>query len=211
MKKFGNFGKIAQVLLAFVFVIVLAVVLGAIGGFGVVAANVGTVIAGEALSTENMETAEPGLLLDDIDEVVTKMWPAYAPLDQLLRTGIKDARRATDSIKCRHYSVEAKPINDTVTAAITAANQQALDIPVGNVSLYGIGDTIFIPSVGGYAEGAGTTKLANSALQFYIYGVDASNNLVKAIPVNGDNATTAKKSLLKTPSLLVKTPCFVPP
>jgi hypothetical protein len=83
-----------------------------------------------------------------------------------------------------------------VTEAVTAANQAAFDLKVANVSLYGVGDTLFIKGVRGYAEGAGTTLLANAPLQLYVYGVDASNNLVKVMPVNGDN-TTAKKSLLK--------------
>lgn len=165
---------------------------------GVMLGQVGTVIAGQASTVENVETAEPGLHLDDIDSVVTKMWPAYAPLDQLLRTGLKDTRRGTNSLKVRHYAVETKPFDDVVTGAIVAANQQSFDLPVGNVSLYGVGDTIFVNGVPGYAEGLGTTPLANSELELYVYQVDQSNNLVKVVPVNGDGATTPNKSLLKT-------------
>ena len=164
---------------------------------GLILGNVGTVVT-EPLGTEAIKEAQPGLLLDDIDEVVTKMWPAYAPMDQLLRTGIKDSRRATRSIKTRHYAVETKPFEDIVTVAVTAANQSAFDLSVGNPTLYGVGDTIFIPSVKGYAEGAGTTKMANAPLQLYVNQVDVANSIVKVNPVNGDNATTAKKSLLKT-------------
>ena len=108
--------------------------------------------------------------MDDIDEVVTKDVASYAPLDQLLRTGIKDSRRATDSIKCRHFSVETKPFNDIVSTAVTAANQSAFSLGVTNPALYGVGDTIFINGVPGFAEGAGTTALANSNLQLYVYG-----------------------------------------
>ena len=144
MKGLIKLKGIAQVLLVFVVGFAFATVFGMIAGAaGLVAANVGTVVDG-ALGTEAIETAQPGLLLDDIDDVVTKMWPAYAPLDQLLRTGIKDSRRATDSLKTRHYSVETKPFNDTVSKAVTAANQSAFDLEVGNTALYGVGDTIFI-------------------------------------------------------------------
>lgn len=191
---------LASILLVVVVAICTATLFGAFGavlGIGVTMANVGTVIAGEALGTENMAGAQAGLMLDDIDEMVTKMWPSSAPLDQLMRTGIKDARRNTDSIKCRHYSVETKPFNDVVQTAVTAANQQSFSLSVGNPALYGIGDTIFIKGVPGYAEGAGTTALANTNLQLYVYEVDASTNTVKVVPVNGDNATTSKKSLLK--------------
>ncbi len=184
----------------------LIVLLGTVFGTGMLtpfgiayamADTVGSVIANEAAGMENVEGAAEGIHLDDIDQVVTKMWPGYAPMDQLLRN-IKGIRRATDSIKTRHYSVETKPFNDTVSTAVAAANQSSFDLKVGNVSLYGEGDTIFIPSVPGYAEGAGTTTLANAPLQLYVYAVDTANNLVKVIPVNGDNAATDKKSLLKT-------------
>jgi len=190
---------LASVLLVFIIGLVCVSVFGLIAGAAAatLAASVGTVVSGEALSTEGIEEAEPGLLLDDIDEVVTKMWPSYAPLDQLLRTGIKDNRRATDSLKVRHYSVETKPFNDTVEEAVTAANQSAFDLVVSNIALYGEGDTIFIKDVGGYAEGAGQTKLANALLQLYVYGIDSANGTLKVMPVNGDNANTTKKSLLK--------------
>ena len=198
MKTAFKIRNLASILLVFIVGLAFISLFGALAGAAATLAAVGTVVSGEALSTENISEAESQLLLDDIDEVVTKMWPAYAPLDQLLRTGIKDNRRATDSLKVRHYSVETKPFNDTVTAGVTAANQSAFDLPVGNVALYGIGDTIFVKDVGGYAEGAGTTQLANSLLQLYVYGVDSANDIVKVVPVNGDNATTPKKSLLKT-------------
>ena len=199
MKGINKMKGFAQVLLVFIVGFALATVFGMIGGAaGMILGNVGTVVPGEALGTEAIETAQSGLLLDDIDEVVTKMWPAYAPLDQLLRTGIKDSRRATDSLKCRHYSVETKPFDDVVALAVTAANQSAFDLTVGNPALYGVGDTLFINGVPGYAEGQGTTVLPNSTLQLYVYATDTANNIMKVIPVNGDNATTPKKSLLKT-------------
>lgn len=201
MKRVFKIKGLASILLVVVVGIVFATLFGAFGaalGMGVTMANVGTVISGEALGTENMSGAESGLLLDDIDEVVTKMWPSSAPLDQLLRTGMKDARRGTNSLKVRHYSVEAKPFNDVVQTAVVAANQQAFNLVVGNPALYGVGDTIFIKGVPGYGEGLGTTPLANANLQLYVYEVDSSTNTIKVVPVNGDNATTAKKSLLKT-------------
>lgn len=198
MKRLFNTKSLASILLVCVAGLIVATLFGAVtAAVGAVYA-VGTVIAGEAASVENVEEAEPGIHLDDIDAAVTKMWPSYAPLDQLLRTGIKDNRRKTSSLKVRHYSVETKPFSDTVTAAIVAANQQAFDLPITNPSLYGVGDTVFIKGVPGFAEGAGTTPLANANLQLYVYQVDPSNNLVKVIPVNGDNASVANKSLLKT-------------
>ena len=197
MKRLFNIKSLASILLVCVAAFIVATLFGAITAAAGAVYAVGNVIAGEGLYTENMEAAQPGLLLDDIDEVVTKMWPSYAPLDQLLRTGIKDSRRATDSIKCRHFSVETKPFNDVVTAAVTAANQSAFNLPITNPALYGVGDTLFINGVPGFAEGAGTTALANANLQLYVYAVDASTNIVKVIPVNGDNASVANKSLLK--------------
>ena len=154
-------------------------------------------VVNDVLDTENSEAASAGLHLDDIDAVVTKMWPAYAPLDQLLRTGIKDARRATTSIKCRHYAVETKPFDDVVALAVTAANQASFDLKVGNTALYGTNQTIFINGVPGFAEGAGTTPLANVDLELHVYAVDNANGLLKVVPVNGDNASQANKSLLK--------------
>ena len=199
MKALKAMKGLGQVLIVLVFGLAVTSLIGMIAGLGAgITVAVGTVVPGETLTTEGISDAASGLLLDDIDEVVTKMWPAYAPLDQLLRTGLKDSRRATDSLKARHYSVEVKPFHDTVATAVTAANQPAFDLVVNNINLYGVGDTIFLPSVGGYAEGLGTTKLANAALQLYVYGIDSSNNTLKVMPVNGDNATTAKKSLLKT-------------
>lgn len=168
-----------------------------LGAAGIIYGTIGAVVADAALTTESIDSNASDLLLDDIDKEVTKMWPSYAPLDQLFRTGMKGSRRATTSIKARHYSVEVKPFTDVVTGAITASNQASFNLPVGNVSLYGVNDTIFIPSVGGYAEGLGTTKLANAPLQLFVYDIDRSANILKVVPVNGDNATTAKKSLLK--------------
>ena len=193
--KFKVHGIIGS-LLALVMILTTNLLFAAFIPIGVLAAAVGTVVT-EPLSTENVDAAESQLHLDDIDAVVTKMWPAFAPLDQLLRTGIKDQRRGCDAIKTRHYAVETKPFEDVVTQAVVAANQQAFDLPVGNTALYGVGQTIFINGVPGYAEGAGATPLANTDLQLYVYAVDSSNNLVKVMPVNGDNVTTPNKSLLK--------------
>lgn len=197
MKRVFNIKSLASILLVFVVGLCFATIFGAVGaalGVGYTLAN--TIIPGEPLSTENMNDAESGLLLDDIDAVVTKMWPSSAPLDQLMRTGIKDSRRSTDSLKVRHYSVEAKPFNDVVQEAVVAANQQSFILPVGNPALYGVGDTVFINGVPGFAEGEGAVALANANLQLYVYDVDSSTSTVKVIPVNGDNSTS-KKSLLK--------------
>jgi hypothetical protein len=166
------------------------------GGF-VIATAAGAVVAGDTLTTTGMRENSERLLLDDIDEEVTKMWASAAPLDQLLRKGLKDNRRSTDSIKNRHYGVASKPFSDVATAAVVASNQEQFNLGVGNVSLYGPSDTIFIPSVRGYAEGEGTSLLANGALQLHVISVDRGNNQIRVMPVSGDNAASAKKSLLK--------------
>lgn len=158
----------------------------------------GTVVPGVSLSTENVEAAQPGIHLDDIDAIVTKQWPAYAPLDQLLRTGIKDQRRATKSITARNYAVETKPFEDTVTVAVVAANQSSFDLYVSNTDLYGVGDTVFVNGVPGIAENSATSQLANADLELVITLIDENNSLLKVQPVNGDGVTTAKKSLLVT-------------
>lgn len=199
--------KLSRLLLLFVGMFALVAFLDITLGIGLMAslfgagtamyAQVGTLI-NDVQSMENTESAEPGIHLDDIDAVVTKMWPSYAPLDQLLRTGMKDQRRGTDSIKTRHYAVETKPFDDVVALAVTAANQSAFDLKVGNTALYGTGQTIFINGIPGFAEGENTTPLANADLMLYVTSVDSSNGLVKVVPVNGDNVTTANKSLLKT-------------
>nr|WP_320022086.1 hypothetical protein [uncultured Draconibacterium sp.] len=196
MKQLSRFKGIAQVLLVFAIGLIVSTALGMIAGAAGMVLGDGTIVAGEALGTENAEDAQPGLHLDDIDEVVTKMWPAYAPLDQLMRTGIKGQRRATDSLKVRHYSVETKPFDDIVKKAVVAANQSALDLSVGNPALYGVGDTVFIKDVPGFAEGRGDLPLANANLELYVYAMDSANSILKCIPVNGDNSTP-KKSLLK--------------
>jgi hypothetical protein len=195
--KFKVHGFIGSLLVIVILLAANLLMLPLFAAAGVTVANVGTVVTG-AMSTESVDLAEPGLHLDDIDAIVTKMWPAFAPLDQLLRTGIKDQRRGCDAIKTRHYAVETKPFDDVVTEAVVAANQSAFDLKVGNTALYGIGQTIFINGVPGYAEGANTTPLANTDLALYVYAVDSSNNLIKVVPINGDNVTTANKSLLKT-------------
>lgn len=196
MKQRFKLNGIIGLLIVMVTALVITAVMASLSPF-MTLANVGTVV-NDVLSTEIVETAEPGIHLDDIDAIVTKMWPAYAPLDQLLRTGIKDQRKSTNSIKTRHYAVETKPFDDVTTAGVVAANQSAFDLPVGNTALYGVGQTIFINGVPGFAEGQGTTPLANTDLMLYVYAVDSSNGLIKVSPVNGDNATTPNKSLLKT-------------
>ena len=163
-------------------------------GMGV--STLAAVVPGAALSTENSEAAKPGLHLDDIDEIVTKQWPAYAPLDQLFRTGIKGQRRKTESITCRNYAVETKPFEDVVTSAITAANQSAFDLPVANTDLYGVGDTLFINGVPGIKEGTADTQFANADLELVVTLVDGNNGLLKVMPVNGNGVTTTNKSLL---------------
>lgn len=168
------------------------------GGLVLGLAGAGTVTSVEPLTTDIIDTNAPRLLLDDIDKEVVKMWPAFAPLDQLFRTGLKGSRRNINSMTARHYSVEVKPFSDVTTGAITASNQSALTLPVGNINLYGVGDTIFIPSVKGYAEGQGTTLLPNAPLQLYVYQVNKSAQTLDCVPVNGDNFTTPHSSLLKT-------------
>ena len=78
MKTLKTIKGLGQILLVFVvglaFVSVAGMIFGATGAI-FADGGAGTVVD-DTLTTEKITDAHSGLLLDDIDEVVTKMWPA---------------------------------------------------------------------------------------------------------------------------------------
>lgn len=71
----------------------------------------GTHVMSTPLTTELVDAARPGLLVNSIDKAVTRIRPMATPLDQISRMGHV---RPVDSMEVEYYSVDTRPDKATV-------------------------------------------------------------------------------------------------
>jgi hypothetical protein len=155
-------------------------------------ADVITPADGGAVRTDAMithtETREdsPNLLLDTIDEKVTKIRPHDVVLDTISRQ-IKDVKTSNNQT-VRHYAIDVIDLTATLSTAVSSSNTDSqLAISTSNNSIFASEQTILVNGVNGYKED-GSTVDTDRPLVLYVVGKDASNKpLVTAINGKGAN------------------------
>ena len=161
----------------FIFAIatLVATLLGELHTAGVTMAFVGAVVAGDAVTVEDVKTNAPDLDTDYVSKKITQMRPAATPLDTITREvgNIVPIK----SFKTEFYAVDTRPMTDTVGVAgyVSVLDAELASLPVNDVDNWSTDDTCIVPSMTG-SDG--------HELQLYVADIDAANNVIKVQSLN---------------------------
>lgn len=162
--------------------------------------GVGAVVTREGLTTDVTRVESPDLIMDTVDQRITKMRPSATPLDQIMRHATP---KPAGTMKFEYYSVDIRPIKATVSTLHTAVTtQDYAELAVDNGKLFDVTDTIYVPTIMGYDE-AGTTQSATEALVLYVVAVTGNTVTVQA--ANGAVGTGANADGKYVPTIAAST------
>jgi len=140
-----------------------------------------------AVTITNTRDDSPNLLLDTIDEKVTKIRPYDVPVDTISRH-IRDIKTSNNQI-VRHYAINVIDLTATLTTAIAAGSQQAA-LSTSNNGIFACEQTIFVSGVNGYKDDGVTVDTEND-LMLYVVGKNSANEPL-VIAVNGSGTGNTK-------------------
>lgn len=161
--------------------------------------GVGKHITRDGLTTDITRTESPDLILDTVDQRITKMRPSATPLDQIMRHATP---KNAGTMIFGYYSTDIRPVKATITEpyVVPGTPSQSAVLTIDNGHLFDVSDTILVPSVAGYNEqGVATPKIP---LVLYVQAVGATNQITvqavngptisgqvnRSVPAIGDNA-----------------------
>lgn len=161
----------------------------------------GRVVTREGLTTDVTRQESPDLILDTVDQRITKMRPSATPLDQIMRHATP---KKAGTMKFEYYSTDIRPVKATVTVKFTQdTTKDYADLTVDNGKLFDETDTIYVPSVTGFTEtGAASIK----ALVLYV--VSVSGNTVKVQAANGGAGIGANEGYMYVPTINANTKIY---
>ena len=133
------------------------------------------------LTTDLTREASPSLLLNEIDQQITKIRPMSTPIDQISRFG---GAKHAGSMIVDYYNVDTKPTmtslaQDYDEVAPEAGAAPKARIKTLNNDIFDERDTILVQGVSGYAPD-GVTETADE-LVLYVTGRDDDGVVVMAI------------------------------
>ena len=141
----------------------------------------GAMVNDAPLTTTVTRQESPGLLLNEVDQRITKIRPMSTPIDQISRHA---GSRKAGAMIVDYYSVDTKPTKAVTTEATALGNSATVKIDIDN--LFDIGDTILAKDVKGY-EADGKT-VSNSDLVLYVQNKsDDGYPVVIAVNGSGEN------------------------
>lgn len=181
---------VAAVGLAFVFA-----PLAGISGAGVslaMAGGVGTLVTGNgnpgspesgAMSVEAIADANANILRPEIRDKVVLIQPAATPLDTILRT--LGNKKTSKSFEVRYYSSGVRDIKTTVSEAVAAVADTAVNKPAGytfkikldNTDFCDDNETLYLPSI----------KVDGQPLRLHVFERNSGELTVMAINGSGTN------------------------
>lgn len=154
----------------------------AINGSGMAKATVGTEATGvhtspivnNGLVTDVTRLGSPDLIDDPVDREIVKMFHSAFPVDQICRHLPQGEQKG---MRYAFYSVDERPIKDTVKTATTASSTGSVTLDVNNPEMFSVSDTIVVPSV---AESGSAKK---QPLRLYVREVTTTGIVVQPIYV----------------------------
>lgn len=149
----------------------------------------GTVVGGDALTTEDVKTNSPDLLVDHVSKKITQMRPSATPLDTITREIGNDVK--IDSFVTHFYAVDTRPLTDTVGTGgyTTVLDAEVASLPVNDIDNWSKDDTFFIPSM---------TGNDGHELALFVADIDPANNVIK---VQALNVTANLNGKVQVPSI----------
>lgn len=190
-EKIKKYGSWAFVLLGVMCVLLNVGDANAVGGVAVatvVPVGGGAVNAAMTTATQTREDSR-NLLLDTIDEKVTKIRPHDVVLDTISRH-IGDVKTVNNQIY-RHYAIDVIDLVTTVKDAVSGTPEQVA-LSTNNNEIFASEQTIKVEGVKGYKED-GTTLDPVRELMLYVVGKDTSGKPL-VVAVNGQK--TGNKILI---------------
>lgn len=144
---------------------------------------------------ESTEANAAGHLKRSISQVVTEIKPDEFPLDTMMRTIRKSEK--VENVKVEYETVKYRERGDTTTAEFTAAGDatdEDATLDVGKVNIWGVDDTIYVPSVSG---------LGGKELRLKITSINRSGNTINVTALNSPTADTQR-----VPTIATATPIY---
>lgn len=200
---------IYKLLAALALVAVVVLVDSLIGG--VAGITLGTVVvAGEAVTEQQVRTDVPDLDMEDISQTVVEMNPARTPLDTIMRK-IRKAEKIESMIK-KFYSVGSEPLTDVIasdstygTYAYASGNGlTSRTFKVENPSIWAVDDTVLARDVTvlkTLVVGVIGTPANETTMDIVFYVNSISANGVELVPLNGIKGLSTNASTYVIPDL----------
>lgn len=152
-------------------------------------ADVAGVVNAGVINTNAMTTASGArdgskqLIIDTIDEKVTKIRPHDVVLDTISRQ-IKDIKTGNSQV-IRHYAIDVIDLTATLPEAYTGGSASQTALSTSNDAIFANEQTIIVDGVNGYKDD-GTTVDTSRPLILYVVGKDSANKpLVTAVNGSG--------------------------
>ena len=197
-KKVLQFLKSENFLLFALALIAIAVSLCSNDGVLVAAVFAGAsgskIVSGESLTTDISRKESPDLLMNEVDNVITKIRPLSTPIDQISRVA---RARKSQSMIVDYYSVDVKPSRTTVKTEYTepgseeaTTNAQRVKLVTANDEIFEVSETLLVPGLKGY-EADGTT-VSKSDLVLYVSSKDEDGSIY-VYAINGKKIGTIEK------------------
>jgi hypothetical protein len=181
MKKF-NFKNSGLLMIV---VMLLCSVFG-VGGAEMLTADVVNPSGGGAVDVATTTTVtetkvnSDQLILDTIDEKVTKVRPYDAVLDTIARQ-IKDVKKSNNQV-VRHYAIDVLDVTAKVNTAYETGGDAQITLDTDNNSIFANDQTILVKGIPGYLEDQTTQDTANDLM---LYVISKSNGKPVVVPING--------------------------
>ena len=157
-------------------------------------------LLGEPLSMHQMKELSPGLVLNEIDKRIVKIRPMATPVDQLSRWA---GAKRSGSMIVDYYSVDTRPTTALTTAEWKGGSGdsggsrfQTCSLPVDNISIFEVSETLLVKGVKGYKEDGVTVD--NRDLVLYVKA--KSEDKLSAVTVNGQKIGDAVQCVPTIPS-----------
>ena len=172
-----RFGLV-MVLVTVIVVAIAPAMLPWLFGSGACYATVGTMVTGDAVTTDAVQDGPPvsTFLMSEVSQKITEMKPARTPLDTIMRSAV--TKKKIESFKTEFYAVDVRPFSDTVATTYTKPDSgvELAELIVTNIDIWSQDDTAL--AVG--REGSDGLDLV-----LFVADVDVANSLLKVQALNG--------------------------
>ncbi|MBQ9884428.1 MAG: hypothetical protein IJM43_08265 [Bacteroidaceae bacterium] len=143
---------------------------------------------GIATETQGRADGDSEMYMKDIDKRITKIRPMATPIDQISRYA---KAQKSDSFEVKYYSVGTRPVTCKTSSAVEAqASGASIPLPVDDVNMFTLDDTIRVVGVKGKFDDKGVAYDPNSDdtpdLVLCVCGRDATTSMPVVYAVNGN-------------------------
>jgi len=153
--------------------------------------------SGISTETQGRQDGDSEFYTKDIDKRIVKIRPMATPVDQISRYA---KAQHSDSFEVKYYSVGTRPITCKTTEAVSAQTSGAsISLPVDDVNMFTLDDTIRVVGVKGKYDDKGKAYDENDEnapdLVLCVCGKNDSTNMPTVYAVNGNIDSSTKQAI----------------